>query len=378
MDIPVSRLMSREIPVTPPSRKPFGNKKPFRPTAASNTPITINTTSCVLCIRFNRARRSLLEIVIAMFPRYKCIFLSLLLSHSLLVSQPPFRYLVVTGQQVITVCARHKILTGQLHPPAPCLFALQKYGIYISKGYMKFPERIPFFQQRFFIPDRAPVHEVPQHLRYLSCGEIVSIISRAIAVNTVGAELCAHTCIAGKRAGLFAAEPVWRKTVGRSVCMLDDVDVQAEQISAAQYRFRLFKGLSYLAQAETVKTQFVHRFQHARVYKITLEADMIVMTDIIRLFRQHIHQEAGGRNGAFFLQVYQRIGHTYLYHVLLCGIGLVLCIGKIMRTAQYDNGLMRMQQFSQHRSESSIRICQANALLQITKISDLYIFVPVI
>lgn len=57
-DQPVNRLVISDMPVTPPSKKWFGSKKPFNPRVAEPTPAPIKTVS-KKNLRHRRDRRAL-------------------------------------------------------------------------------------------------------------------------------------------------------------------------------------------------------------------------------------------------------------------------------------------------------------------------------
>src|ERR1700744_3666117 len=58
-------------------------------------------------------------------------------------AEPAFGDLVAAGQHIILVAAGDVFASGELHPPALGLFALQECGLYRSKGGTVFDEEIP-------------------------------------------------------------------------------------------------------------------------------------------------------------------------------------------------------------------------------------------
>src|SRR5690349_2175311 len=94
--------------------------------------------------------------------------------------------------------------------------------------------------------------------------------------------------------------------------------------------FHLFNTFFHQSYPETIKTEFVHRLQHLWIYKITLKSDMVIMTDIVGLSCQHLHQEIHALQMAFHFKIDQRINTGYFDNSVEIPISIVLRKRKIM------------------------------------------------
>ena len=65
--------------------------------------------------------------------------------------------------------------------------------------------------------------------------------------------------------------------------------VEAEQTAVSNDGFHFFDIFLYASHPVAIEPKLVHRLQHARMHEITLEGNVIVMTNIIWLRRKHFH-----------------------------------------------------------------------------------------
>ena len=60
--------------------------------------------------------------------------------------------------------------------------------------------------------------------------------------------------------------------------MCDRSNIKTYHRRISDYRFHFFDIFLHFSHTVTIEPQFIHRFQHAGMYEITLETDMIVVT----------------------------------------------------------------------------------------------------
>ena len=89
--------------------------------------------------------------------------------------------------------------------------------------------------------------------------------------------------------------------------MLHGGNIKTNQLGISEHRFHLFNIFLYMPNPETVEPEFIHRFKHIGMNKITLETNMIIMADEIGFAGQHFHQKMLALNQAIRSQIDQGI-----------------------------------------------------------------------
>ncbi len=168
------------------------------------------------------------------------------------------------------------------------------------------------------------------------------------------------------------------KGIGGRIGMFDHIDVHTKEVCIAQYGFYLFQALAHFAEAVTVEAELVQRFEHAGLHEIALEADVVVMADVVGLFHEHLQQEAFAAQRRGFLEVYLRIGHGCFDDVFFAGVGLVLCVGEVVRAPEDDNGFAGIDKFGDHGFERGVGICEAAAGEDVAGVCEANVFMPVV
>jgi hypothetical protein len=84
-------------------------------------------------------------------------------------------------------------------------------------------------------------------------------------------------------------------------------NVERKKVAVAQYRFHFIDAFFYHTYAVAVEPQLVHGFEHARVYKIALKADVVVVAHVVWFGGQQLHQELVAAVGRIHVNVDNRI-----------------------------------------------------------------------
>src|SRR5690606_1976597 len=106
--------------------------------------------------------------------------------------------------------------------------------------------------------------------------------------------------------------------------------IETEEIAVPDHGFHFIDGFLYCTYAIAIEAQFVHCLQHLRMYEITLEGNVIIMTNEIRFSGEHLHKKILMAEGRINVEVDQRIHTSRFDRLAQLGVCSVLREGEIV------------------------------------------------
>ena len=90
-------------------------------------------------------------------------------------------------------------------------------------------------------------------------------------------------------------------------------NIEGKNLAITDNRFHFFDMLLYTAYTETVKSQLVHGFEHARMDEVALKANVIIMPHIVRVRCQQLHQKIVAAKGRIDIDIDHGINTDSIY-----------------------------------------------------------------
>ena len=184
-----------------------------------------------------------------------------------------------------------------------------------------------------------------------------------------------HAGIAHQCAGLFAIETIGAAAFpesGRS----KGGQIKTHEIAAADGGLHLFNIFFHLSKPIAIKTQLIHGLQHVWMNIITLETDMVVVTDEIGFAGQHLHQEIFRFHWIVNGKINVGINASCFNDLAHAPVCLIHREGKVMRTAKKNEYFSVFDQFLCNCFYGSIGIREVFSSFDVADVCNLDILVP--
>ena len=205
-------------------------------------------------------------------------------------------------------------------------------------------------------------------MRHLFGSHGVNIISRIVSIQSDAAALAAHSGILHQGAGFFTGKAIGSYPICRRMGMLNSRYIKTYEMTIPDGRFHLVNVFFHFTHTKTIKPKLINHFQHIRMHKITLEANMRIMTKMVGQTGKHIYQKNIFRKYAFHIEINFRINHCCINYAIQIAIGLILSQGIIMSASNNQYFFSGLHQLSHYGFHGCITILQRRTSSNISQI----------